>query len=113
MTVNVSDWSETPSSNSTVDGINIAEGCPAGNVNGGLRAIMAGVKTMFLALPNLADYLKKDGSTATTGQLIYSGRGAYIHNADTSLTSGRRFVQAIGGSVPAGMQDGDELLEYS
>lgn len=41
------DWSATPSSNTTVDSINIAEGCPAGNVNNAMRSIMALVRQSF------------------------------------------------------------------
>lgn len=41
------DWSATPASNTTVDGVNIAEGCPAGNVNNALRSIMALIRQTF------------------------------------------------------------------
>jgi hypothetical protein len=47
--VDVSTWSETPGSNTTVDGISIAEGCSPANVNNGMRSIMAGVKTFHVA----------------------------------------------------------------
>lgn len=39
----ISNWSTTASSNTSVDGINIAEGCPPSNVNDAMRAIMANV----------------------------------------------------------------------
>lgn len=110
--VNVADWSATPSNNSTVDGVNIAENCPAGNMNAMGRAIMAGVRSMFDALPNLADYLKRDGSEATTGDLKRNTRGAYLHNASASHGSGRIFIQADGSPLPSGPQNGDQLLEY-
>lgn len=41
------DWSSTPGSNTLVDGINIAEGCPAGNVNNGMRSMMALIRNSF------------------------------------------------------------------
>ena len=34
-------WSPTASANTSVGGINIAEGCPPGNVNDGIRQVMA------------------------------------------------------------------------
>jgi hypothetical protein len=40
----ISDWSSTAGSNTSIDGINIAEGCPSGNMNNAARAIMANVK---------------------------------------------------------------------
>lgn len=49
------DWSATPSSNSTVDSINIAEGCPAGNVNNAIRSVMALVRQSFSS--TLANFL--------------------------------------------------------
>lgn len=44
MTSSVWDWSTTAGSNTTVAGINIAEGCDPGNINNGMRAIMAAAK---------------------------------------------------------------------
>lgn len=43
----VSDWSTDADLNVSIDGINIAEGCPPSNVNNALRAIMANVKDML------------------------------------------------------------------
>lgn len=40
----VSDWSAVADENTTVDGINIAEHCPAKNMNDALRAVMAALK---------------------------------------------------------------------
>lgn len=42
-------WSSTAGSNTSVDGINIAEGCPAGNLNGSQRSIMAIIRQTFHA----------------------------------------------------------------
>lgn len=110
MTVNVEDWSETPAGNTTVDGINIAEGCPAGNINGAIRAVMSGVRTMAAGLPNLSAYVARSGGSFT-GNPVFAGRGGYLHFSDAGLTSGRLFVQPIGGAAPA-MANGDILLEY-
>jgi len=40
-------WSSTAGSNTTVDGVNIAEGCPAGNLNNGIRSVMAMIRSTF------------------------------------------------------------------
>jgi hypothetical protein len=57
------DWSSTAASNTSVGGVNIAEGCPAAGVNNALRAIMADVAgginlstlATFLASSSLAN----------------------------------------------------------
>lgn len=41
----VDDWSATPDDNTDIGGTNIAEGCPPGNMNNGLRKMMAQVRT--------------------------------------------------------------------
>ena len=40
----VSDWSAVADENTSIDGINIAEHCPAKNMNDALRAVMAALK---------------------------------------------------------------------
>lgn len=106
-----SDYSTTPASNTTIGGINIAEGCPAGNINGAFRQLMADAKAEHDAQPSLADYVEKDGSVPFTGQPTYSGRGAFLHHNNSANSSGRIFVQASGGSAPS-MSNGDWLAEY-
>jgi len=41
-----SSYSTTPSSNTTIAGLNIAENCPAGNINNAIRQLMADGKTL-------------------------------------------------------------------
>lgn len=48
MPINISDWSATPASNTSIDGGSIAENTTTpGHVNNALRAIMAGVRTFY------------------------------------------------------------------
>lgn len=65
------DWSTTAGSNGTVDGINIAEGCPAGNLNNAARSIMALVRNSFASalesfLAGSAGLPVANGGTAAT-----------------------------------------------
>ena len=108
----VSDYSTTPASNAAISGINIAEGCPAANMNNGFRQMMADVRVMYDGLPSVAGYMPVAGGTFSGTQPIYTGRGAYLHHNGSSFSSGRIFTQASGGSVPTGMLPGDLLLEY-
>lgn len=107
----VADWSTSANSNTSIDGINIAENCPAGNLNGAVRAIMANVRVMYDGLPTLADYVKKDGTTDFTGQPKFTGRGGFLHHNNPANSSGRVFVQASGSPVPS-MANGDILMEF-
>lgn len=55
----VSDWSATADENTTVDGINIAEHCPAKNMNNALRAVMAALKTKCDTLDSTDNTLRR------------------------------------------------------
>ena len=108
----VTDWSTTPANNTSISGMNIAENCPAGNINGGMRQMMADIKVAFEGVPSSATLMPKEGGTFAGTQPKYSGRGAYLHHSGSGYTSGRIFIQAAGGSTPAGMASGDFLAEY-
>lgn len=105
------DYDPVAANNTTIAGINVAEGCPAGNINGAFRQFMADARAEHDAQPSLANYVLLDGTTAFTGQPTYSGRGAFIHHNNSANTSGRIFIQASGGAAPS-MSNGDILLEY-
>ena len=107
----VSDYSTTPGSNTSISGINIAEGCAAGNINGAFRQLMADIRAMYDALPDVSALVTKTGGVFT-GNPIYSGRGGYLYHDASTNASGRVFIQPIGGAVPSGMANGDWLLEY-
>lgn len=107
----VSDYSTTPGSNTSISGINIAEGCPAGNINGSIREMMADIRAMYDALPDVSSFVTKTGGTFT-GNPIFQGRGGYLYHDASTNASGRIFIQPIGGAVPSGMANGDWLLEY-
>ena len=61
--MSVSDWSSTADENTSIDGINIAEHCPAKNMNDALRAMMA-------ALKNKCDTLDDTDNTLRRGAVI-------------------------------------------
>lgn len=105
------DYSLTAGNNLTIAGINIAEGCPAGNINGAIRAFMSDARAEHDAQPSLANYILKDGTVAFTGQPTFTARGAFLHHNNSANASGRIFIQASGGAAPS-MSNGDLLLEY-
>lgn len=69
--VDVSSWSETPGSNSTVDGTNIAENCSPGGINNAIRSVMAGVKTFHVAyLAFVASAVSRTGVETLTNKTL-------------------------------------------
>jgi len=87
------DWSSTAASNTTVDGINIAEGCPAANVNNGMRSIMALVRATFSsALQTFLDGsaalpIANGGTGGLTASAARTALGAAASGANTDITS--------------------------
>lgn len=94
----VEDWFTTASDNVAVGGINIAENCPAGNVNNAIREMMAEIKTWtgeasfqaesanltaIAELPFIADHLMlMTGTSAVAGQFISNFMKALLSTAD-------------------------------
>ena len=114
--VDVSVWSETPASNTTVDSVNIDEGWTPANVNNAIRSIMAGVKTFHVAytaaIAALANYMPKAGGVFTGTQPIYTGEGAVLHHVTAANTSGKIHVLTDGSANPTGAA-GDIVFFYT
>jgi hypothetical protein len=86
----VSAWDSTATNNTDVGGINIAEGCPASNVNNGMREMMAQVATQF----GLVNYKGADIASATTVDLSAATGNAVDITGSNAITGL--------GTVPAG-----------
>jgi hypothetical protein len=70
----VSDYSTTPASNTSISGINIAEGCSPANINNAIRQLMADVKGFYNTpiaglTASVAELNILDGVTASTAEL--------------------------------------------
>lgn len=83
--MSVSAYSTTPSSNATISGTNIAENCPAGNVNDAIRQLMADIRA------ELTDAVLSITAKATVAD-IRTALGALQSTAA---------VSSIGGLTPA------------
>lgn len=93
----VSDWSTTAASNTTVGPVNIAEGCPAGNMNNMGREMMAQIAAWRDSLGG--DYQAKDATlTALAALAIGADTLAYANGPDsftgTPLTAFARTLLA-------------------
>lgn len=68
--MSVSDWSATADENTSIDGINIAEHCPAKNMNDALRAVMSSVKKNDASVVHTADAETITGDKTFTEKLF-------------------------------------------
>ncbi|MGL5737043.1 MAG: hypothetical protein ACRCYS_19435 [Beijerinckiaceae bacterium] len=95
--VDVSTWSETPASNTTVDSVNIGEGTtPPSNVNNALRSIMAGVRTFYELV--ITSYVSLTGAQTLTNKTLTSPavNGATLDAATTVSDTGTIATASVG-----------------
>lgn len=109
----VSDYSTTPGSNTTISGINIAEGCPPANINNAIRQLMADAKALLDDLPDTSLLAPLTAATFTGTQPRYTASGAYLFNADSANTSGRVSILADGSPNPTTPANGDIVLFFT
>lgn len=95
-------YSTLPSANVSINGVNVAENCAAGNVNDAIRQLMADGRTLHntVAAINVSSYLPLAGGTVT-GNITRSGAGAHRYNAAGSLTSGATYYLPTGSARPS------------
>lgn len=82
----VSDWSTDPAQNTTVGPVNIAENCPAANMNNMGREIMAQIKAWADGLGD--SYQVKDATLTAFAALTFAAnKMLYATGADTFATA--------------------------
>lgn len=99
--MSVSDWSAIADENTTVDGINISEHCPAKNMNDALRAVMAALKTKCDALDSTDNTLRRG---AVIGEIRWFAmsqppEGWLVCNGATVFTSNYAALFAAIGKI--------------
>lgn len=96
----VSDYSTNPASNTTISGINIAEGCPPSGINDAIRQMMADLATFATSPTGTQNYTTAQNwakagdvasaSTTDIGTMV----GNYAHITGTGTVTGLGTVQA-------------------
>lgn len=108
----VSDWKTTPGDNIALGSIPLAEGQLTGaHVNDAFQQIMAAVAAAFSTVPKDTDFIKKSGD-AMAGAFSRKDAGAFLYHVSPTAVSGRVFTQPLGAADPAGLQEGDIILDY-
>lgn len=98
------DYSTTPALNVSINGINIAEGCPMGNLNNALRQLAADGKALADTVSNLSGGITAAGGTFS-GQIYKSGGGAFVYFASPSATTGAIHILPQGSALPAAVEN--------
>nr|DAH15121.1 MAG TPA: tail collar domain [Caudoviricetes sp.] len=109
--MSVSDWSATADENTTVDGINIAEHCPAKNINNAIRSVMAAVKAKCDTLDATDNLLRRGAvigevrwfamSTPPTGWLVCNGAAVGTSDyAELFAVIGKTFTPRLTSTDP-------------
>lgn len=86
----IQEYSSTPASNTTINSINIAEGCNPGNMNNAERQMMADIKTSYLTLSKTAAYTVATEDMGKTLLGDASG-GAFTFTLPAAATAGNGF----------------------
>jgi hypothetical protein len=106
-------YSTTAATNTTIRGVNIAENCPAANVNDVARGLAAEGRELYdlVAAINVSGYMPLSGG-AFTGPITRSGAGAYPYWNNSSLTGGAMYIQLTTDALPSSPAEGTIVFQY-
>lgn len=106
----VSEWSSTPSNNTDIGGINIAEGCAPSGINNAIRELMAQVKD--LQTGSDSDNLVVGGAFTCTGAAVFSSTVALgaaatattqsANDNSTKVATTAYVATAVSAGIPSG-----------
>lgn len=108
---NPADLSTDPDANTTIGGVNVAEGCSPAGLNNVERYLGAAIRVVFNQVRGLSGGMPVSGG-AFTGDITRQGRGAYLHHAGSAQTSGKVTFLPEGSATPT-LAEGDVVFFYS
>ena len=101
----VSEWSSTPSNNTDIGGIDIAEGCAPSGINNAIRTMMSEIKDFQDGTSGdnftCAGTLTSSGTMAVTGGLTLDGASGIVGQVLVSAGSGN--TPTWGTGIPSGV----------
>ena len=83
----ISEWSTTPSNNTDIDGINIAEGCAPSGINDAIRDLMAQVRSWQSGASGDTLPVASGGTGSTTASAARTALSAASSGANSDITS--------------------------
>jgi hypothetical protein len=106
-------YSLTPSANLSINGINIAENCPAANINDALRQIAADGRALSdtVTAINVSGYMPVAGG-AFTGSITRSSAGGYWYHAGATQATAPVYTQPSASALPSSPAEGTVVLQY-
>jgi hypothetical protein len=107
-------YSSTPDVNVSCNGINVAENCPAANVNNVLRQLMADGRELYdiVAAISVSSYMPLTGG-AFTGNITRSGAGGFLYHANSALANAPVYVQLSSADLPSSPAEGTIVFQYA
>jgi len=108
-------YSATPASNTTIGGLNAAEGSTAAaSVNNMLREICAEGRQLYdlVAAIDTSTLMPKSGGVFT-GNITRSGSGAYLYHANSAQSGGAIYTQLSSAALPSSPAEGTVVFQYS
>lgn len=85
----VTDYSTTAGNNSTISGVNIAEGCSPAGINNAIRQMMADVRAFYDATPLIAGAPTVSGNWTVSGAWTITGSTAYNDSVKAYFGTGQ------------------------
>lgn len=105
------EFSTNPDANTTIGGVNIAEGCSPAGLNNVERYLAATIRVAWDAIPAAGTYMPLTGG-AFTGEITRQGKGAYLHHANSAQSNGLLYIVPEGTARPAAAE-GTVVFYYS
>ena len=84
----VTDYSTTAGNNSTISGVNIAEGCSPAGINNAIRQMMADVRAFYDATPLIAGTPTVSGNWTVSGAWTINGNMTFKDNVKAIFGTG-------------------------
>ena len=122
---NITQYDSTPSNNADINDINIAENCPASNINNAIRELMAHLKNVDTGSQALTALSVTGAITGTTATLTTSDNNPQLTltSTDADANAGAEAVLDRNSSSPAdddrigkltfkGRNDANQVVEY-